>query len=61
MHGIEEEKLDEKAVLRVFSVGQKILLRVLGRDTKLVDAWEGPYDLAQQLKPVTYKVDTGRK
>ena len=41
--GKMKSNLDKKAMLRELKMGNKMLLRNLGLDCKLVDAWEGPY------------------
>ena len=41
--GKMKSNLDKKAMLRELKMGNKMLLRNLGLDCKLADAWEGPY------------------
>ena len=38
----------------------KVLLHTPGIDSKLRDAWEGPYVVLNKLGPMTYNIDVGR-
>jgi len=58
---VRKEKWDGRASERVFVSWDKVLLRIPGINCKLVDTWEGPFKVSEQLGPVTYLVDTGRR
>ena len=47
---------DRSAKLKVFDVGDMVLVRKPGLRCKMGDAWEGPYEILEQRSPVTYKV-----
>ena len=43
-------------------VGDKVLIRTVGMDGKLVAAWDGPYEVISKCSPVSYNMlDVGRK
>ena len=58
--GKRKKKLDKRAVLRSQAVGDSVLLRTPGLDSKLVDSWEGPYFVKTKLGAVTYELDVGK-
>ena len=56
-----KKKYDKVAILRKFELGEKVMLRTPGLDAKLQDAWEGPYEVAKILGPLTYELDIGKR
>ena len=52
-----KEKWDKRAVERLYAIGDKVMYRVPGLDTKLADSWIGPFEVMKVLGPVTYLVD----
>jgi len=50
---------DSKAKIRVFAVGEEILMRKPGLCHKLEDSWEGPFVIVKQNSPLSYMIDTG--
>ena len=46
---------------RSFSVGDKVLIRKPGLDTKLRDSWEGPGVVLAVNSPVSYKIQTEKR
>ena len=47
---------DRSAKLKVFQEGDMVLMRKPGLQSKMGDAWEGPYQVIEQKSPITYKV-----
>ena len=47
---------DRSAKLKVFQEGDMVLVRKPGLQSKMGDAWEGPYQVIEQKSPITYKV-----
>ena len=47
---------DCSARVKKFAVGEMVLVRKPGLKCKLGDSWEGPYQIEQQISPVTYKI-----
>ena len=56
-----KEKLDLKSKDRTFKVGDSVLFRTPGLETKLAAKWEGPYKVVKVLGSVTYGIDVGLK
>ena len=52
-------KWDRKAKERIFSVGDKVLIRKPGMTLKLEDTWEGPFLIFRVNSPLSYGVDLG--
>ena len=52
---------NEKARERVFKVGDKVLIRKPGLDTKLRESWEGPGVVVAVNSPVSYKVQNNKR
>ena len=52
---------NEKASERVFKVGDKVLIRKPGLDTKLRESWERPGVVVAVNSPVSYKVQTDKR
>ena len=48
---------DKKAQEREFKVGDLVLYRVPGLDTKLTDSWSGPFEVVQVLSPLRYRIE----
>ena len=63
----EEEKdnqkfyYDIKTTERNFTVGDYILVLRPRKTEKLLNEWQGPFIVTEQITDVTYRVDTGRK
>ena len=47
---------DRSAKVKQFGVGEMVLVRKPGLQCKMGDSWEGPYQIEQQISPVTYKI-----
>ena len=56
-----KERLDKGSKQREFAVGDLVLYKALGAETKLAPTWEGPYTIVKVLGPVTYGIDVGMK
>ena len=52
---------DRSAKLKSFGVGEMVLVRKPGLHCKLGDFWEGPYQIEDQVSPVTYKIQVPGK
>ena len=52
-----KEKWDKRAVERLYAIGNKVMYRVPGLDTKLADSWIGPFEVTKVLGLITYQVD----
>ena len=63
----EEEKdnqkfyYDRKTTERKFTFGDYILVFRPRKTDKLLNEWQGPFIITEQITEVTYRVDTGRK
>ena len=44
------------AVVREFQVGEKVLVLVPSNECKFLAKWQGPYEVAEKLGPVNYRV-----
>ena len=51
---------NRKAKERVFKVGDKVLIRKPGLDTKLRESWEGPGVVLTVNSPLSYKIQTDK-
>ena len=58
---IRKEKWDGKAKERVFNVGELVMMRKSGMNTKLSETWLGPYKVIKVNSPLSYKIDTGSR
>ena len=58
---IRKEKWDGKAKERVFNVGELVMMRKSGMNTKLSETWLGPYKVIKVSSPLSYKIDTGSR
>ncbi|XP_014831825.1 PREDICTED: uncharacterized protein LOC106909856 [Poecilia mexicana] len=47
---------DKSARQRTFVPGQKVLVMLPSSESKLLAKWQGPFEVAKQLGPTTYKV-----
>ena len=50
---------DQRAVDRVFYVGEFVLVFRLRKTNKLHNEWQGPFIITEKITDVTYKVDLG--
>ena len=63
----EEEKdnqkfyYDRKTTERKFTVGDYVPVFLPRKTDKLLNEWQGPFIVTEQITEVTYRVDTGRK
>jgi len=57
----KKERLDRHSVERTFILGDRVLIRTLGMDSKLVEACLlGPHIVLPVFTLVSYLLDTGR-
>ena len=54
-----KEKWDEKAKVREFKKGDKVLMRRSGMNTKLSENWLGPFEVVRKNSTLSYKINTG--
>ena len=52
---------DRSAKAKTFCVGEMVLVRKPGLHAKMGDSWEGPYQVGQQISPVTYSIEVPGK
>ena len=52
---------DKSAKVKLFAVGEMVLVRKPGLHSKMGDSWEGPYQIERQASPVTYKIQVPGK
>ena len=52
---------DRSARVKNFDVGEMVLVRKPGLHSKVGDSWEGPYQIARQVSPVTYQIQVPGK
>ena len=53
---VRKEKYGRNARERIFSKGDKVLIRTPGLAAKMEEAWTGPWEIVRQCGPVTYEV-----
>ena len=56
---LRKEKWDQKAKIREFKKGDKVLMRKSGINTKLAESWLGPFQVVRKNSSLSYKIDTG--
>ena len=52
---------DKSAKVKLFAVGEMVLVRKPGLHSKMGDSWEGPYQIERQASPVTYNIQVPGK
>ena len=52
---------DRSAKAKTFSDGEMMLVRKPGLHSKMGDSWDGPYQVAKQISPVTYRIEVPGK
>ena len=52
-----KEKWDEKAKVREFKKGDKVLMRRSGMNTKLSESWLGPFEVVRKNSAPSYKIN----
>ena len=53
-----KEFFDRTAKLKVFEVGDLVLVRKPGLKKKLGDSWDGPYEILEKISDLNYKIKT---
>ena len=56
-----KDKVDKKAQVRVFTVGQEVWYRTPGLSEALQPSWHGPYRVVKVAGPVSYVIDVEGK
>ena len=56
-----KQYFDKKAVRRVLTAGDLVLVRKPGLSSKLEESWHGPYKVLEKLNDVNYRIAVGRK